>query len=928
MENKNDSNVVEKAEEEIKQTEQAVDSASKLAANMASGNVAGAIKEGINLAKNKKVRRRMKIQMIMQILAILLVLSIIISIIATLFSIFNSVAKKMGNLVNIATEYNTNMWKYLTNDYWIDLSKKIEVEYTDKSGNTRTETRTVVEQYMYELDTLGISLKELNLLGEADYNDPNLLENPNNKAIVEKYIKSFVVADLISTQIHRRGGNTIGETTYLDSTDMLSEIEDIAILSDKIDGGVYLYRVESTAKGTGKEEVVYDLEKEKKYVMKYTEYGDFEKKIDEYNSIEDNVKNDKDVESIFAMNSDGDLVFARVEGKVTETEEEGDVHSRKIKNEKKAIIEVFDYKQAIAEYSLPYEFLVELCMVTQNPEYVFHVAQLALGTKIDLIITDNKEVTIRNKKTTKEYTKDDGKKGKKTIWTTTTKETTTPELLIKTVNSWNAYKNNTCNFIVTEETNGEDGDKTTKIKNDYSLLQGKVIRKSDNFLGLLRNSLGVYVPGTVPYFQLPGTKFNRNGINVRYKLPNRSKSADPLSMLKSGEQELYALMEQDAEKQNNEKTDENEDIIQISKSNSVVEKRQSRTEPLIETIKYFLTYPEQEYYDLSVDQIFKILGGYNILDGDKIKYDDVDDEELEILYKICQAEAGGSSEEEIGHVASVILNRVKCSKWPNTIKAVVFQKSQFAPVSNGSYEKAVPSEKTKKAVNNVIENGDTTGGAVYFRTKKSAESAGIPTSSEESPKKGYIYLFTDPNTHVFLTCETALKELKYKSQTTETEPAKGKLKDVFPNGIPTTKEKMQEYLVTVSVPITTKSGKKTTQKVTVHKAIANDLKNVLQKAQDAGFRVYEVQGFSWRNVSGSGTKSQHSYGLAIDINVKENCQIKNGKITAGSFWKPEENEYSIPKDGVLVKAFKAIGWGWGGTWKSSKDYMHFSYTGV
>ncbi len=629
MENKDDSNVVEKAGEEIKQTEQAVDSASKLAANMASGNVAGAIKEGINLAKNKQVRRRMKIQMIMQLSAILLVLSIIISIVATLFSIFKSVAKKMGNLVNVATEYNTNMWKYLTNDYWIDLSKEIEVEYIDESGNTRKETRTVVEQYMYELDTLGISLKELNLLGEADYSDPDLLKDPKNKAIVEKYIKSFVVADLISSQIHRRR-TTVGELVF-SSSPMYRELEeetsilldsalgDTAILSDKVDGGVFLYRAESTTRETGNAEKIYDLGQEKKYAMEYTEYETFQKRIDEYNSIDDNVKKDKDVESIFAVNSDGDLVFARVEGKVTETEEEGDVHSRKIENEKKAIIEVVDYKHAIAEYSLPYEFLVELCMVTQNPEYVFHVAQLALSTKIDLIITDNKEVTIRNKKTTKEYTKDDGTKGRKTIWTTTTKETTTPELLVKTINSWNVYKNNTCNFIVTEETNGEDNDKTTKIKNEYSLLQGKVVRKSDNFLGLLRNSFGLYIVGTTPYFLIPGTTFDRNGTNVRYVLPNRSKSADPLSMLESGEQELYALMEQDAEKQDNEKTDENEDIIQINNSDSIIEKKQSRTAPLVEIIKYFLTYPEQEYGYIE-EEIRKFLG----LDSD-----DLLDEEIE-----------------------------------------------------------------------------------------------------------------------------------------------------------------------------------------------------------------------------------------------------------------------------------------------------------
>jgi hypothetical protein len=30
---------------------------------------------------------------------------------------------------------------------------------------------------------------------------------------------------------------------------------------------------------------------------------------------------------------------------------------------------------------------------------------------------------------------------------------------------------------------------------------------------------------------------------------------------------------------------------------------------------------------------------------------------------------------------------------------------------------------------------------------------------------------------------------------------------------------------------------------------------------------------------------------------------------------------------VVVRAFAAIGWEWGGDWTGGKDYMHFSLTG-
>jgi hypothetical protein len=72
--------------------------------------------------------------------------------------------------------------------------------------------------------------------------------------------------------------------------------------------------------------------------------------------------------------------------------------------------------------------------------------------------------------------------------------------------------------------------------------------------------------------------------------------------------------------------------------------------------------------------------------------------------------------------------------------------------------------------------------------------------------------------------------------------------------------------------------------------------------------------------------SQHTAGVAIDINWEENAEMTNsGIITAGYFWKPYENIYSIPPDSEMVKIFKKYGFGWGGEWTSKKDYMHFSY---
>lgn len=64
-------------------------------------------------------------------------------------------------------------------------------------------------------------------------------------------------------------------------------------------------------------------------------------------------------------------------------------------------------------------------------------------------------------------------------------------------------------------------------------------------------------------------------------------------------------------------------------------------------------------------------------------------EDLKLLASIIYCEAKG--EPYIGKVAvgSVVLNRVKSSKYPDTIKGVIYAKGQFSPVKNGSMAKTL-----------------------------------------------------------------------------------------------------------------------------------------------------------------------------------------------------------------------------------------------
>ena len=79
----------------------------------------------------------------------------------------------------------------------------------------------------------------------------------------------------------------------------------------------------------------------------------------------------------------------------------------------------------------------------------------------------------------------------------------------------------------------------------------------------------------------------------------------------------------------------------------------------------------------------------------------------------------------------------------------------------------------------------------------------------------------------------------------------------------------------------------------------------------------------------SGHWSNHAYGHAIDINPIENPYIGCGKV-----YDPRMAPYvdrSKRKKGMVtpavVRVFRSIGWGWGGDWSGTKDYMHFSTNG-
>jgi hypothetical protein len=93
----------------------------------------------------------------------------------------------------------------------------------------------------------------------------------------------------------------------------------------------------------------------------------------------------------------------------------------------------------------------------------------------------------------------------------------------------------------------------------------------------------------------------------------------------------------------------------------------------------------------------------------------------------------------------------------------------------------------------------------------------------------------------------------------------------------------------------------------------------------------DTSSFECRQVTLGSTWSQHSYGLAVDVNPFHNPYLRGDIVAPELATAYTDRTWKRPGmilDGdVVTRAFAAIGWGWGGQWNSLKDWMHFSQNG-
>lgn len=184
----------------------------------------------------------------------------------------------------------------------------------------------------------------------------------------------------------------------------------------------------------------------------------------------------------------------------------------------------------------------------------------------------------------------------------------------------------------------------------------------------------------------------------------------------------------------------------------------------------------------------------------------------------------------------------------------------------------------------------------------------------------------------------------------------------------------RQDLTYLKIPYKDISGKEQIGEMITSKRSGEEILRVFSKLFDADFRIFRMDlvhkyngndnasmfanntsAFNCRLTSSGSRLSDHSSGEAIDVNPLQNPYVRNDVVLprAGfAFRKPSvhkrdswrlklilkelgssyigkpERAGIVVDDDVVVRAFDAIGWKWGGRWPGpAKDYQHFSKSG-
>ena len=98
--------------------------------------------------------------------------------------------------------------------------------------------------------------------------------------------------------------------------------------------------------------------------------------------------------------------------------------------------------------------------------------------------------------------------------------------------------------------------------------------------------------------------------------------------------------------------------------------------------------------------------------------------DVELLARLIHGEARGEPYVGMVAVGAVVLNRVRSSKFPNTLAGVIYQAGAFDAVSDGQIN-LTPNEQSRRAARDALNGWDPTGGCLYYYNPSTATSSWI-----------------------------------------------------------------------------------------------------------------------------------------------------------------------------------------------------------
>ena len=142
-------------------------------------------------------------------------------------------------------------------------------------------------------------------------------------------------------------------------------------------------------------------------------------------------------------------------------------------------------------------------------------------------------------------------------------------------------------------------------------------------------------------------------------------------------------------------------------------------------------------------------------------------------------------------------------------------------------------------------------------------------------------------------------------------------------------------------------GRRHSGELLAHRHVSADLVRVFRALWRADFPLEEVRiteereldlpptgdgnntsAFVCRPTRGESGYSEHAYGRAIDVNPFQNPYRKGEvvipELASAYLDRSDRRPGMITEDGPVVAAFDAIGWGWGGRWRTLTDLHHFA----